>query len=49
MTIGITIISMLAAVGVVWGISNACKRSKKEPLIVIDDSFSELPDIDYKA
>ena len=46
MTIGITVVSTLSAVCIVWGI---CKRSKKEPLIVIDDSFSELPDIDYKA
>lgn len=49
MTIGITVVSTLAAVGVVWGISHACKRSKKEPLIDMDDSFTELPDIDYKV
>ena len=49
MTIGITVVSTLAAVGVVWGISHAYKRSKKEPLIDMDDSFSELPDIDYKV
>jgi len=46
MTIGITVVSTLAAVGIVWGIY---KRSKKEPLIDMDDSFTELPDIDYKV
>jgi hypothetical protein len=48
MTIGVTVISTLSVVGIVWGISHVCKRSKKEPLLDIDDSFSPLPDIDYK-
>jgi hypothetical protein len=49
MTIGVTVISTLFTVGIVWGISHVCKRSKKEPLLDMDDSFSPLPDIEYKA
>lgn len=48
-TIGVTVISTLSVVGIVWGISHVCKRSKKEPLLDIDESFSPLPDIEYKA
>ena len=49
MTIMISVISTLVAVSVLWGVSRLCNsKIKKEPVLDPNDqSFSELPDVEY--
>ena len=52
MTIMISVISTLVAVSILWGVSRLCNpTNKKEPVLdmldPIDQSFSELPDVEY--
>ena len=51
----VTMVSTLAMVGIVWGVSRLCKKNKKNSLLdeleKLDDpenSFSVLPDIQYQ-
>ena len=51
MTIMISVISTLVAVSILWGMSRLCNlANKKEPMLDMldsDQSFSELPDVEY--
>ncbi|MEI7489600.1 MAG: hypothetical protein WCJ72_19715 [Chryseobacterium sp.] len=44
----ITMVSTLAMVGIVWAVSNLCKKANRESMLdEIDQPFTSLPDVQY--